>query len=119
MQGLGSNPNTTWQPRQTDRSEDSITQTNPNTIWFRDFLPQDLHEDGLKIRAMAFNHYTGWQANALSKSLEDYVQDLLRELGEERRSAEVSNYSFGTASVWRSLLVTQFSVLKRGRNIIS
>lgn len=39
---------------------------------------------------MAFNHNTGWKSNALSKSLEDYGQDLLRELEDNRRSTEVS-----------------------------
>src|SRR5450432_3445586 len=60
-------------------------------MWLRDFLPQDLQNDGLKVRVMVFNHNTRWETNTLSKSLEDYAQDLLREVGEKRRSKEVSN----------------------------
>ena len=53
-------------------------------MWLRDFLPKE----GLNARIMAFNHNTAWETGALSKSLQDYGQDLLRALGQVRLTDE-------------------------------
>lgn len=54
-------------------------------MWLREFLPEDLPN----TRVMAFNHNTRWEANALSKSLQDYGEDLLRALRRKRQTPEV------------------------------
>jgi hypothetical protein len=95
VHGLGSNPDTTWQSRTTVPLEGSSDQ-EIYPIWLRDFLPQDLQKDGFRVRVMAFNHNTRWKTNALNKSLEDYGQDLLRELAEKRRSVEVGDLLYGS-----------------------
>jgi hypothetical protein len=89
VHGLGSNPHTTWLPR----SEDGSSQINPTTkpMWLRDILPQDLQSRGFRVRVLAFNHNTRWKVNALSKSLQDYAEDLLRKLDYKRQLEEVSN----------------------------
>lgn len=38
---------------------------------------------------MAFNHNSAWETNALSKSLQEYGDDLLRALRRVRQTAEV------------------------------
>ena len=100
VHGLASNPKTTWESRK--HSEDTCIHdrqikrppdapiTKP--MWLRDFLP----EEGLDARIMAFNHNTAWEANALSKSLQDYGDDLLRVLCRARQSAEVRYNSLCT-----------------------
>ena len=57
----------------------------PYPNWLRDFLPME----NLGARIMTFNHNTAWESNALSKSLEDCGQDLLRALGEVRSTEKV------------------------------
>jgi hypothetical protein len=54
-------------------------------MWLRDFLP----EGNLNARIMAFNHNTGWQTNAVSKSLDDHGDDLGRALRRVRQTPEV------------------------------
>ena len=56
-------------------------------MWLRDFLPKDVPN----ARVMAFNHNTGWETNALSKSLSHYGDDLLRALQRLRQTDEVRN----------------------------
>ena len=102
VHGLGSTPKTAWESRkrvqqarelanppdatcpQAGHKHSRVNEPNPN--WLRDFLPAEK----LGARIMAFNHNTAWKANALSKSLEDYGQDLLRALSEVRLTDEVS-----------------------------
>ena len=93
VHGLGSNSDTAWQSRTSLPLEGSSGHAPSATkpMWLRDFLPQDLKESGFNVRVMVFKHNTGWKSNALSKSLEDYGQDLLRELSEKRQSEEVSD----------------------------
>jgi len=62
-------------------------------MWLRDFLPKA----NLNARIMAFNHSTAWEANAFSKSLQEYGDDLLRALRRVRQRAEVSNDGLGTS----------------------
>ncbi|KAI9857892.1 MAG: hypothetical protein M1813_008007 [Trichoglossum hirsutum] len=113
VHGLGSNPDTTWQSRTTVPLEGSSDQ-EIYPIWLRDFLPQDLQKDGFRVRVMAFNHNTRWKTNALNKSLEDYGQDLLRELAEKRRSVEERSrpiifigHSFGGIIVKKALVIAR------------
>ncbi|KAI9855300.1 MAG: hypothetical protein M1813_009839 [Trichoglossum hirsutum] len=93
VHGLGALPKTTWGWRQrahqimpacppaaNERSK--LNKPGPN--WLRDFLPTE----DLNARIMTFNHNTAWGPNALTKSLEDYGQDLLRALDEVRSTKE-------------------------------
>lgn len=61
-------------------------------MWLRDLLPDDCRD----ARIMAFNHNTGWETNALSKSLRDHGSDLLQALQIVRQSPEVANASLQT-----------------------
>jgi hypothetical protein len=54
-------------------------------MWLRDLLP----EEKLNARIMTFNHNTSWQRNAVSKSLKDHGEDLLRALCWVRQKPEV------------------------------
>jgi hypothetical protein len=112
VHGLGSNPDTAWQSR-TSVPLESSSDPATHPIWLRDFLPQDLQKDGLRVRVMAFNHNTRWKAGALSKSLEDYGQDLLRELAEKRRSVEVSDLLYRASPV-----ASSYATQERSRPII-
>ena len=94
VHGLGSNPDTAWQSRESlplEGTSGHAASATKKPMWLRDFLPQDLEESGFSVRVMIFKHNSAWKANALSKSLEDYGQDLLRELSEKRQSEEVSD----------------------------
>lgn len=96
VHGLGSNPHTTWLPRKSSRPEDGSGQIDPTTkpMWLRDILPQDLQGRGFRVRVLAFNHNTRWKVSALSKSVQDYAEDLLRKLDYKRQLEEVSNHLF-------------------------
>jgi len=74
VHGLASNPKTASEARSATRLS-----------WIRDFLPQE----NLNCRIMTFNHNTAWEANALSKSLSDHGDDLVRALRSVRKTAEV------------------------------
>ncbi|OCL09943.1 hypothetical protein AOQ84DRAFT_290259 [Glonium stellatum] len=79
IHGLASNPETTWESREKPQNTDSKPP-----LWLCDFLP---HEN-LNARVIAFNHNTAWEANALSKSLHEYGDDLLRALRRIRQTTE-------------------------------
>lgn len=100
VHGLASNPQTTWRTSTHVQQDVSLVSTysesttstaphrssiSPESIWLRDFLPQE----GLRVRVIMFNHNTAWEANALSKSLDDYGEDLLGALCDARTTDEV------------------------------
>jgi hypothetical protein len=95
VHGLASNPKTTWhKPSPSSSVPDSSVDvhnlpSNPETerekLWLRDCLPIDIPN----ARIMAFNHNTAWQEDALSKSLHNHADDLLRALDWERQSPVV------------------------------
>lgn len=93
VHGLGSNPKSTWNsykhPEETD-SQENLVQKH---MWLRDRLPNDIPE----ARVMTFNHNTSWQANALSKSLNQHGRDLLMVLRRARDKPAVSNNS---SEIW-------------------
>lgn len=76
VHGLASNPDTTWNYRDSEGAP-------PH--WLRDFLPKE----GLNARIIAFNYNSEWKRNALSKSLADHGNDLLIQLDETRLKPEV------------------------------
>lgn len=82
---LASNPKTAWQAR-------SLTRPS----WVRDFLPQE----NLSSRIMTFNHNTRWESNALSKSLSDHGDDLVRTLRGVRKTDEVGNGWLGGSTLF-------------------
>ena len=86
VHGLASNPKTTWVSRKHAQDGNS-PDPSARLMWLRDFLPRDIPN----ARVMAFNHNTGWETNALSKSLSHYGDDLLRALQRVRQTDEVGN----------------------------
>ncbi|KAF8511825.1 hypothetical protein BU17DRAFT_96884 [Hysterangium stoloniferum] len=85
VHGLASNPATTWgslKPPQSPGVPPS-NQKVPKRSWLCD-LPKDIPN----ARIMTFNHNTAWQGNALSKSLNDHADDLLRSLDLKREAPE-------------------------------
>ncbi|RDW73350.1 hypothetical protein BP6252_07257 [Coleophoma cylindrospora] len=89
VHGLASSQ-TTWEareePAQPDLKPQNASQALPATklSWVHDFLPQE----NLNCRIMVFNHNTRWEDNALSKSLSDHGDDLVRALSRARQKSE-------------------------------
>jgi hypothetical protein len=54
-------------------------------MWLRDFLPKEI----LNARILLFNHNTRWRTNAVSKTLKDHGDDLLRALRSVSKTPEV------------------------------
>ncbi|CAG8078910.1 unnamed protein product [Penicillium salamii] len=71
VHGLASNPKTATEAR-----------SSTKLSWIRDFLPKE----NINCRIMAFNHDTRFASNALSKSLKDLGDDLIRALRYKRQT---------------------------------
>ncbi|XHF98814.1 hypothetical protein AWENTII_002351 [Aspergillus wentii] len=93
VHGLGSDPNNAWR--------------QGNCDWLRNLLPQER----IPARIMAFNHNTSWESEALSKSIDDHANDLLRVLGMHRHTPKQKErpiifigHSFGGLIIKRALI---------------
>ena len=111
VHGLASNPKTTYEMR-IHSKDSSLVASTTKPMWLRDFLP----EENLNARIMAFSHNTAWEANALSKSLQECGDDLLRALRRVRQKAEVENDSLGPSF---RLHVQALTLLRRRAGLLS
>jgi hypothetical protein len=75
VHGLAANVETTW----------SSDRRGKNS-WLKDKLP---FVDGLDSRIFAFNYDSAYQGNALTKTLRDYGEELLRAITKKREREEV------------------------------
>ncbi|PYH94026.1 hypothetical protein BO71DRAFT_380246 [Aspergillus ellipticus CBS 707.79] len=96
VHGLASNAKTTWKHGKHD--------------WLRDFLPQE----NIPARIMAFNHNTAWESDALTKTLYDHGNDLLRALDrvrltpeEQKRPIVFIGHSFGGLIIKQALVSSE------------
>ncbi|KAL9628429.1 MAG: hypothetical protein Q9164_007280 [Protoblastenia rupestris] len=110
VHGLGSNPDTTWGPRDGQR-------------WVSDFLPQDIptsfHKD---IRIFFYNYDSYWKRDAvqarlwsLGKSLLDQITSEIRGTEEEQtRNLVFVGHSYGGLVIKR---VRLFSSIRKKRDL--
>ncbi|RDW87439.1 hypothetical protein BP5796_03133 [Coleophoma crateriformis] len=111
VHGLASSQ-TSWEardvPPQPDLKPRNASQAPPATrlSWVHNFLPQE----NLKCRIMVFNHNTRWEDNALSKSLSDHGDDLVRALSRVRKGSEKNRPIIFIGHSFGGLIVKQAMV---------